>query len=343
MLTAAFLVLRRYGLHNTYILACLDRHIPILGQYIAIISRSRVTYNDIPLLAGNRNALPGGDILSYQDIAIFPGGLHAHIVACGHGSSYGNIALNGSLHVHIGIGLHISAYGNITFTGGNVNAALLTAAFLVLRRYGLHNTYILACLDRHIPILGQYIAFARGHVTYSDSPLLAGNRNGLPGSDVLSYQDIALNGSLHVHIVACSHGCSYGNIAIIPGGFHAHIVACSHGCSYGNAAISNNRRTHIPACTNAISNKDTSFTGLQRYISILGLYGLGYNDAALAGNIRNDIPGSGDDISFYRDISFSLHIEACFVTRRKRSCTHFRAAFRLHTFRQSTNVDARLR
>ena len=152
---------------------------------------------------------------------------------------------------------------------------MLTAAFLVLRRYGLHNTYILACLDRHIPILGQYIAFARGHVTYHDFTLLAGNRNALPGGDVLSYQDIALNGSLH-----------------------AHIIACSHGCSYGNAAISNNRRTHIPACTNAISNKDTSFTGLQRYISILGLDGLGYNDAALAGNICNDIPGSGDDISF---------------------------------------------
>ena len=147
MLTVAFLILRRYGLHNTYILACLDRHIPILGQYITF-ARGHITYHDFPLLAGNRNALPGGDILSYQDITVFA--LQAYI----------------SL-----IRADSVANDNIALPGGNVNVA-----FLTLGRYGFHNNYILACLDRHIPILGQYIAFVTGgRVAYYDIPLLAGN------------------------------------------------------------------------------------------------------------------------------------------------------------------------
>ena len=88
---------------------------------------------------------------------------------------------------------------------------------------------------------------------------------------------------------------------------------------------------------------DITLTCLYRYAFIPGFDRFCDNNAALAGNICNDVSGSGVDIAFQRNISIPLHIEACFVTRSKRSCTRCRAAFRLHTFRQSANVDTRLR
>ena len=81
---------------------------------------------------------------------------------------------------------------------------------------------------------------------------------------------------------------------------------------------------------------DISCFRLNRYASILGINRLRNDDAALSGNVRNNVPASGDfailgdfagsDIAFQYDISVAVHIQTDVVPRLKRSCIRSRAS-----------------
>ena len=88
------------ALHNTdNSVICLDGHIACLGQHMTSISGFHITYDDIPVLVGNRNVFFCGDVLSYQNLAST--GLQAYrSVRRSDGLSYRDISLvYGNIHV----------------------------------------------------------------------------------------------------------------------------------------------------------------------------------------------------------------------------------------------------
>ena len=330
---AAFL--SRYGLHDSDgSFVCPDGNISVLGQDIAIVPRFRIAYDDTAIMRGNRNVFPGGNVLAYQDIAVF--GLQRYrSLGRVDGFPDGDVAfVRGNTQI----------IRNIYISVKNDAALLFNCGIDTL--LGLN---IVRNMDIAVPAVqvdasagDQFAVIPDDEVSISRSFFIL----------ILSgcHGDIAGFRGCLAQNVDCSEVSTDCNILVRLYRFSvvynlSLMLTCT---AYGNVALARLHRYTFFRGLDALGNLDVALLGfkgniLLRHYRCFGIsFFITNSDVAFVGNSCGDLPGFSYYIAFQINVAISVDVEIGVVSRPKHSgsaCHRRRVVHRRNVLRQCADVN----
>ena len=186
--------------------------------------------------------------------------LHRNIFARFHLSAYRYVAIS---HRCIYILARRDAVSNIDSSFANLQRYVSIFGF-----YGFFNAYITFDNRNFHIVFSNHTAFSV--ISYRYVTLIDSHGYVIAGLHVATYRYVAFGHNCCMYIPACRDAVVYLNFTGTD--LHRNIFARFHLSAYRYVAISH-RCIYILARRDAVSNIDSSFANLQRYVSIFGFYG----------------------------------------------------------------------